>query len=259
MPNIVPMQSRQSIELRQHQQLALTPALQQSIRFLQLSAQDLELEVAQALLENPLLERAEEYDTEAGDAEHDAADNDVDDRPVLALTNRSSSFEDDADRPEASPAETLPQHLLRQLQLTRASARDRALVSVLIDELDENGYLPTPLTEIASFLPVELHVEVDELQTALHLLQSFDPVGVGAVSLSECLQLQLKQCVTNVEPTVMACALDLAGHYLDLLASGNLSRLRTALSCSQETLKAAHGLLLGLNPKPGRDWANSCA
>src|SRR5690606_27513610 len=171
MLNIVPMQSRQSLELRQHQHLALTPALQQSIRFLQLSAQDLEQEIAQALLENPLLEREDEYDTEAAVAEPVVVDNETDDFPLLALTNSRSSPDDDIGRPEASPEQTLGQHLLAQLHLTRASERDRALVSVLIDELDENGYLTLPLDVIAASLPSELDIELDEWRTALCLLQ----------------------------------------------------------------------------------------
>lgn len=253
------MQSRQSLELRQHQHLALTPALQQSIRFLQLSAQDLEQEIAQALLENPLLEREEEYDTEAAGAEPVVADNETDDFPLWDFTNPRPGSDDDVGRPEASPAQTLGEYLLAQLRLTRASERDRALVSVLIDELDENGYLTTPLEAIASFLAPELDIELDEWRTALRLLQSFDPPGVGAVSLSQCLLLQLDQRTSNIEPTVLNYAREMARSHLDLLASGRVAQLREALGCSQDTLRAAHALLLGLNPKPGRAWASSTA
>ncbi len=253
------MQSRQSLELRQHQHLALTPALQQSIRFLQLSAQDLEQEIAQALLENPLLEREEEYDTEAAQAEPVAGDNETDDFSLLALTNSRSSSEDDVGRPEASPAQTLGQHLLAQLCVTRASERDRALVSVLIDALDENGYLTTPLDVMSSLLPPEPDIELDEWRTALYLLQSFDPPGVGAASLSQCLTLQLDQLASSIDPPVLDCAREMARNHLDLLAAGHTARLRDALDCSQDTLRAAHALLLTLNPKPGRAWAASVA
>src|SRR5690606_21877260 len=181
------MQSRQSLELRQHQQLALTPQLQQSLRFLQLSTQELELEVAQALHDNPLLEREEEYDTEAGDAIADEAQALEERWTMLGLTNRSANnnADDEPQRPETALAETLQDHLQEQLRLTRAEPRDCALVSVLIEELDENGYLPTSLDEIMDFLPQALAVDPDELNTALRLLQSFDPPGVGARSLAE--------------------------------------------------------------------------
>src|SRR5690554_1803707 len=187
------MHTRQSLELRQQQQLALTPQLQQSIRFLQLSAQDLETEVAQALLENPLLEREEEYDT-VGDAAVASQDNAAqEDRWLMSSAGRRQGESmDDTDRPEAELPQTLRSHLREQLRLTRAGERDCALVELLIEELDDSGYLSTSLEDMHAFLPPELHVDLDELTTALRLLQSFDPAGVGARSLSECPLLQLK-------------------------------------------------------------------
>src|SRR5690606_37170019 len=144
------MQSRQSLELRQHQQLALTPQLQQSIRFLQLSTHELEQEVAQALQDNPLLEREEEYDTIAADAVAIEAQAQEERWAMLGLGNRASNnnADDLPERPEAALAETLQEHLHEQLRLTRAVPRDCALVSVLIEELDENGYLSTSLAEV---------------------------------------------------------------------------------------------------------------
>lgn len=257
------MQSRQSLELRQHQQLALTPQLQQSIRFLQLSSLELDLEIAQALVENPLLEREEEYDTDTADAVA-GRERELEDRwMVLGLSNRAGSGSDDeAVRPETALPETLQDHLLRQLRLTRAQPRDSALVSVLIDELDENGYLPTSLSDILACFPQELAVQADELQSAWRLLQSFDPPGVGATSLSDCLMIQLRLLAASENPPerdILDCARAMAGQHLDILASGNLIRLRDALGCSQETLRAAHGLLLSLEPRPARNWATSTA
>jgi len=269
------MQSRQSLELRQHQQLALTPQLQQSIRFLQLSAHELELEVAQALLENPLLERQEEYgsveqDTIAGDAIADEHQDQDDRWTDLGYSGRPANADDEPTRPEAALAETLQDHLLEQLRLTRAQPRDCALVALLVGELDENGYLPVPLQEILATLPPELDVGMDELQTALRLLQSFDPPGVGATSLSECLCLQLDSARAGglrseggagkeVDDEVWSCAREIARHHLGLLATGNLKRLREALGCGEQTLRAAHNLLLKMEPKPARDWADSMA
>lgn len=259
------MQSRQSLELRQHQQLALTPQLQQSIRFLQLSAQELELEVAQALLDNPLLEHEEEYDTEADVAEADAAQAQEDRWTTQSLSSRASNnnADDEPTRPETALIKTLQGHLLEQLHLTRAGARDSALVTLLIDELDDNGYLPTPLPDIHACLPPELAVDYDELQTALRLLQSFDPPGVGATSLSDCLCLQLSHtnsmAKASLPPPILACAMDIARNHLNLLATGNLNRLRDALACDHETLRAAHAALLRLEPRPARNWAASTA
>lgn len=260
------MHSRQSLELRQHQQLALTPQLQQSIRLLQLSTHELELEVAQALQENPLLEREEEYDTEPADTVAADAQALEERWTMLGAGNRAagSTSDDDPQRPEAALDETLQEHLLEQLRLTHAQPRDCALVSVLIDELDENGYLPTGLDDILQYLPSELEVSHDELHTALRLLQSFDPAGVGARSLSECLCLQLEQLASLSDDTmlprpVLGVAKQIATDHLALLATGNLNRLRDALGCEPEHLRAAHALLLRLEPKPARDWATSTA
>ncbi|MEO6958634.1 MAG: RNA polymerase factor sigma-54 [Burkholderiaceae bacterium] len=258
------MQSRQSLELRQHQQLKLTPQLQQSIRFLQCSALELETEIADAILENPLLEREKEYRTDDADAVGDDPVVDIDRWPRWVASGRGYDANDESSQPEIGQADTLQQYLLLQLHSTRAPLRDRALVTLLIDELDLDGYLPTPLQEIQASLPTELSVDMDELHVALRLLQSFDPVGVGALSLADCLLLQLKQwgaadrglaCGTDV----IKCACDIAEHHLDLLASGNLIRLRQALSCSMDMLRSAHGLLLRLEPRPGRAWAVTTA
>ncbi|NLC35598.1 MAG: RNA polymerase factor sigma-54 [Alcaligenaceae bacterium] len=259
------MHTRQSLELRQQQQLALTPQLQQSIRFLQLSAQELETEVAQALQENPLLEREEEYDIDAGAtvARDEAAAQD--DRWLLnnAPGGRQAGNDEDAERPEAELSVTLRDHLREQLRLTRASKRDRALVGVLIDELDDNGYLSSPLEEILAWLPSELEVEHSELITALRLLQSFDPLGIGSQSLSECLLLQLRQRNGagrfQVPPPVLEYAEIIARQYLPVLATGNLNKLREILDIPMEPLRAAHALLLRLEPRPARNWSGETA
>ncbi len=259
------MHSRQSLELRQHQQLALTPQLQQSIRFLQLSAQELELEVAQALIENPMLEPEQEYDIEAADAVAARAREQEERWTSSGASSRAgnNNSDDEPTRPESALFHTLHDHLLQQLHLTRAQPRDCALVELLIDELDENGYLPTSLDEIGQCLPAELGVDADELQAALRLLQSFDPPGVGATSLGDCLCLQLRhrQFTSESRPTpeVLACATQIACRHLALLASGNLAKLREALACDQQTLRAAHSLLLQLEPRPARNWASSVA
>lgn len=258
------MHSRQSLELRQQQQLALTPQLQQSIRFLQLPAHELELEVARALQENPLLERDDEYDTDAGDAVAQESLEGQEDRWLPGGSGGGRGDEDDdSERPESAVPVSLEDHLLEQLRLTRASERDCILVRLLIEELDDNGYLPTPLEEIAGSLPPELEVSPDELSMALRLLQSFDPPGVGARSLSECLVLQLRQLQQGregvPEPAVVECALTVAAHHLPVLATGNLNKLRDTLGVPMPVLRAAHALLLRLAPRPGRNWAGATA
>ena len=88
---------------------------------------------------------------------------------------------------------SLREHLLAQLGDVALPTRDHAIVRLLIEELDDDGYLSQELEDIASHLPLELEVETDELMIGLRLLQQFDPPGVGARSLPEALALQLQR------------------------------------------------------------------
>jgi len=167
--------------------------------------------------------------------------------------------DDDAGPAQAARPDTLREHLQGQLALTRASRRDAALVGLLIDELDENGYLATPLDEILGWLPAELEADIDELRAALNLLQSFDPPGIGARDMAECLLLQLRtpdigRLPEAADPAVLACAREICARHLPLLAAGNSARLREALQCSEAVLRAAHGVIVRLEPRPGRAW-----
>src|SRR5690606_36618649 len=115
------------------------------------------------------------------------------------------------DRPDTADSDTLREHLLSQLGLTRAGSRDTALVGMLIDELDDNGYLGSSLDEMLSWIPAEAEVDLDELRAALRLLQSFDPAGIGARDMAECLVLQLRNPDLQHLPeaadlTVLDCA-----------------------------------------------------
>ena len=268
MQNIVPM-SRPSLELRASQQLALTPALQQSIKLLQLSALDLELEIARALEENPLLEneRVEDpvHDSPQDQAPSDGSDEDVAAAPdmtaeALDFSAGSRSDDDERDeRPESAQPVSLRAHLLQQLRTTHAGERDQVLVATLIDELDEAGYLASPIEEIQTWVDASLDISIDEWRAALRLLQSLDPPGVGARSLSECLDLQLQYLDKERFPGLstaesIALARVICQRHLAVLGQGNLAKLREALGCTQDELKQAHGLILRLNPRPGSAW-----
>nr|WP_066124364.1 RNA polymerase factor sigma-54 [Bordetella ansorpii] len=265
MQNIVPM-TRPALELRPGQHLTLTPQLQQSIRLLQLSSLELEQEISQALSENPLLERDETADqADAADPQREASVENDDNQPdtELRIEEMPGSGgvypDDDSDTPQTARTDTLREHLLGQLILTRAGPRDAALAALLIDELDENGYLGSPLEEILTWLPEELEVDLDELRAALTLLQSFDPPGVGARDTADCLVLQLRHPDVSrlpeaANPDVLAAARLICAQHLPLLASGNPARLREALRCDEATQRAACTLIQRLDPRPGRAW-----
>ncbi|MBV6272696.1 RNA polymerase factor sigma-54 [Alcaligenaceae bacterium CGII-47] len=240
------MQSHQSLELGQHQHLALTPQLQQAIQLLQCSSYELEQMLAQALLDNPMLELVDEPNTAAQQSEWL-------DRWWAPRARQLASD----DIPETIIRQSLQEFLLQQLHLTRATPRDRGLVTLLIGELDEQGYLAQSLEKIAIDMPRELALMPDEWRTALSLLQSFDPPGIGARNLAECLVLQLDRLIDrcSLDEEVWACARELASaSNLALLAAGKFARLCKALACTRTRLDAAHALLRRLNPRPAGDW-----
>ena len=188
------------------QQLVLTPQLQQAIKLLQMSTTELELEIAQAVESNPLLDWADSNDSSAANEASDSTDADApaertdngDDWAPAELdwsaAGSGGSFDDDDDTGSAAErvaeTETLADHLLWQLHLSHLSTHDRSIGAALIDALDDDGYLREPLATIAETLPA-VHAGEDEILAVLHRIQRFDPVGVAARTLGECLQLQL--------------------------------------------------------------------
>lgn len=267
---------KQSLQLKVSQQLTLTPQLQQSIRLLQLSTLDLQQEIENILHDNPMLERDEGQpdplpntaDTPASSADTPGNDNNDtpepsrdDDGPAdsLELSDWSSSgsgnHDDDFDPHANMVAEkTLREHLLDQVAEHALQARDRAVVTFLIEELDDDGYLTQSLEELAAHLPEELGVDADELQVGLRLLQQFEPAGVGARSLAESLTLQL---AILPDSPVRTLAKVLINEHLSLLAHRDFNKLKRQLHCDDDMLKAVTLLVASLNPRPaagfGRD------
>jgi RNA polymerase sigma-54 factor len=170
---------------------------------------------------------------------------------------RSSASSDDDDLPPLQIHEsttTLRDHLMAQLGVTQASPRDRALITFLIESLDDDGYLTATLDEVLTDMPDELEVDLDELSAALALLHSFDPVGVGARSASECLRLQLLRL--DETPT-RKLALEIVAHHLELLAARDFTRLKKQLKTSDDCLRNAHMLIRSLEPFPGAAYGKA--
>ena len=180
------------------------------------------------------------------------------DWPVdVPVSYRGGDDEEDGDRAFAAPElPTLREHLRGQLSLTNLGTRDRAFVQVLIDALDEDGYLTQPLEEIAALLPVEAEADAEpllgELAIALHHLQNMEPAGVGARSPAECLSLQIR--ALEKEPAHQL-ALEIVEKHLELLASRDYTRLKSATGAGEDALRAAQRLIQALNPRPGAAFA----
>jgi RNA polymerase sigma-54 factor len=178
----------------------------------------------------------------------------------LDAGGRAGSDDPDDDRGKehaAATGTTLREHLMQQLAGSRCTARDRALLELLIDELHEDGYLRTDLAEVAAALPAELAVDPDELRTALRLLHSFDPAGVGARSVPECLLLQLQQAGQRIgaAPRTIEAARRIIEQHLDLLAARDFGKLLKLLRCDDQMLRDARHLIQSLDPKPGNRFA----
>ncbi len=170
---------------------------------------------------------------------------------------RSAPSSDDDDLPPLQIHEsttTLRDHLMAQLRVTQAGLRDRALVTFLIESLDDDGYLTSSLDEVLADIPEELEVDLDELSAALALLQSFDPAGVGARSASECLKLQLLRLPDS--PT-RKLALEISAHHLELLAARDFTRLKKQLKTTDDALREAHALIRSLEPFPGAAYGKA--
>jgi RNA polymerase sigma-54 factor len=285
---------KQTLQLRISQHLALTPQLQQSIRLLQLSTLELHQELEQILSDNPMLERVDDpldnsvrlladgaitpgtttseapsssdsassSSQEGGEeggfengGEGETASTSEGDWSFDDVARTSKAPEDDDARPQLEAHETtLREHLLEQMRVTVRGLRDRALVELIIDALNDNGYLDEPLEEIHGRLPPELEIELEELQVALKLVQSFEPAGVGARNAPECLSIQIRR-MPKVPMVTRRRALQIVENYLALFAQRDFNKLKKALDCDDEDLREAQVVIKACNPHPGAPFA----
>jgi RNA polymerase sigma-54 factor len=264
-----------SLQLRLSQQLTLTPQLQQSIRLLQLSTQDMQQEIARMLEENPLLELSEEvtYSEARSSVEHErveqnrseedrGSDEERSDNSAnepLEWNTGAASVDDENDSyPEQAALQaSMREYLHSQLSVSQLDHKDKLIVGMLIDALDENGYMLQDLAELAELLPEELCITLDDLETALVQLQHLDQPGLGARNLCECLALQLKALPESTPQRDLA--ISLVTHHLDLVAAHDFARIKKLLRCSDAHLRNAQNLIVSLNPRPGDAFDRSVA
>ena len=173
-------------------------------------------------------------------------------------SKQNNSDDDDGDfNRQEIVAKSLHEHLLGQLKLMPLSERDQTLVFLLIDSINENGYLEESLEDICDSLPLELEVDLLELQTALKLIQHLDPPGLGATNLQECILLQLNVLPKQTE--FLDCAKKIVSQHLAVLANKDFVKLLKLLSCDEATLKGAQCLIKQQNPRPASDFAQLSA
>ena len=270
-----------SLQLKIGQHLTMTPQLQQAIRLLQLSTLDLQAEIQQTLEENPMLEleednspaesTADSNDLQAADSEISAGDSQLDmeknqeipddlavdtdwgDIYDITTSNTSNNSSSDGGNDylenHSIGGETLQDHLLWQLQNSPTSETDLVIGTSIIDAINDDGYLTESIEDIHQSLINELDIELDEVEAMLHRIQRFDPLGVGARDLRECLLLQLEQFDTDTRE--LADVKMLIENYLDLIGAHDYARLQRKTRRSEEELHVLISFIQTLNPKPG--------
>ncbi|HEU5443325.1 MAG TPA: RNA polymerase factor sigma-54 [Steroidobacteraceae bacterium] len=260
-----------SLQLKLGQQLTMTPQLQQAIRLLQLPALELQAHIRELLETNVMLEPMDEGHEESldsGTLEHAEAPEPIE----VAEAPRESTVEvldeswgehsagpaeapwsgDDDDRQQEfadSAGQSLQEYLLWQLELAKLEPRELAIARALVDAISDDGYLTEPLDEIASTLRPEIHCEAAEVEAALMGVQVLDPPGVGARSVGECIELQLRQ----LDPAIPGfnAAIEIARHHLERIAGRELAVVKRELRASDEELACALALVRSCHPRPG--------
>jgi len=245
------------LSLRQVQKMVMTPMLQEAINLLQLSKLDLVQTLRRELEENPVLEEVmDEGDEEKGTEEIELGKEDS--KEPASDFDWETYFEDTSDyypRPPREEVErpdleryltkplTLPDHLLFQLRLSTSDEELLRLGALIIGNLDENGYLMGSLGGLAE----QAKASLEAMERALRFVQSFDPAGVAARDLKECLLLQLE---ADEEEAILARRL-LSEHFSEL-DRGRLEELAEMVGVSVRELQGAFELIASLEPKPGR-------
>ena len=264
------MQLSHDLNLVQSQKLVMTPRLCQAIAVLQLSSIELSEYIEQQMEENPLLELSEDLNTIAPDeniSDYALAESNGDrqeqafswdDYFVQRYYEDKEEFDSSPIR-KTRPADngyarvvsgnvSLAEHLTSQLNLSLCFDEDKVIGEYLIGNIDDNGYLRISLAEVQEKLQVESY-KIDRM---LHVLQGFDPVGVGARDLRECLLIQVKHAQI-IDREIIS----LINHHLVDLAQGRLVRIAHSLGVSIHEVQRASDIIKSLNPKPGRNFARS--
>ncbi|MFZ1866928.1 MAG: hypothetical protein WAU49_00420, partial [Steroidobacteraceae bacterium] len=262
-----------SLQLKLGQQLTMTPQLQQAIRLLQLPALELQAHIRELLETNVMLEAMDDGHEESLDTptlEHATAPEPAE---VPEEGPRESAVEvldegwgehsvgpaetswsgDDDDRQQEfadSAGQSLQEYLLWQLELVRLAPRELAIARAIVDAISDDGYLTEPLAEIANTLRPEIHCEPTEVEATLaEVVQALDPPGIGARSVGECIELQLRQ----LDPAIPGfnAAIEIARHHLERIAGRELAVVKRELRASDEELASALALVRSCHPRPG--------
>jgi RNA polymerase sigma-54 factor len=244
-----------ALQLNLGQQLTLTPQLQQAIRLLQLSTLDLRQEIQEAVEGNPMLE--------AEEAANDRLLGELASQSYWDHASRSNVRglgHDDSFNYENfyTKQDNLHDHLCWQMQLTPMSATDEAIATAIIDSINDDGLLTATVEDIRDSVGAVRDGEpvgIDEVEAVLHRVQQFEPAGVAARDLAECLWLQLN-AIEHFEPPV-EFAKKIVRNNFELLVDKNFQQLQRIYRLSKEQLQQVLVVIQSLNPRPGGEYNQS--
>lgn len=242
------------LRLEQTQKLIMTPELKQAIQLLQFNSMELNEYIKDEIQDNPLLE-LESYSQDQGEIKELSKDKDMDWKEYAEKFD-DISYKQERDKNESqynyesfvSYHPTLKEYLEGQLNLIKLTEEEYLIGNYIIENIDENGYLPIKLEEIATLLKVS----EPKVKNTLKIIQGLDPLGVGARSLKECLLIQIAD---REDENIVAKKI--IENYLDDLASNKIIKLSKELDVAVEDIQEACDFIKRLEPKPGRNFNNN--
>ena len=242
---------KQGLELKQTQKLS--PLQIQTIKLIELPIQELEQRIRKELEENPVLDEDLPKEKEEDEAPREVSLSEYkEDDAIPSYRLRSDNYSKE-ERPQYntfSVKESFTQSLQEQLGYRSLTEHQYAVASFLIGSLDDDGYLRRSIDSIVDDLSFRANVETDEQEVLdmLKIIQEFDPAGVGARDLRECLLLQIRHCKKS--PEIETAKKILANHFNEF-TSKHYQKIMTRMNLTEQELKAAIGKILKLNPSPG--------
>ncbi|MEG1930785.1 MAG: RNA polymerase factor sigma-54 [Anaerovorax sp.] len=256
------------LTIEQSQKLVMTPELIQAIQILQFNTQELESFVEEQVLTNPILETESMAETPVENKELQVETPEAEEKPVKDeefdwaeyfkerefddISYKQGEYNKDAEEytyDQFTSAEiTLTEHLMFQLQFAPIKKSCRQIGRYIIESLDENGYMTLSVEEIMN----ALNISEEKVMIVLEAIQNFEPIGVGARDLKDCLLIQLRYQGDDTEDVV-----EVVNHHLEDIAGNRLGNISKALGISTEEVQEIGDIIKGLEPKPGRQFSSS--
>lgn len=264
------MALKQQLQLKQQQKLS--PLQMQVIKLTELPVIELEERIKQELEDNPALEEGLEPLDDASEFDDDFSPEDdtnisqedltlgdymnEDEIPDYQLRDNSRQSSGKQDEIPFSGASSLHEYLLEQLGVSELEGEDEKVAEYIIGNIDESGYLDRSLSAISDDLIFQQNIDVSvaRLEELLHIIQDFEPAGIGARNLQECLLLQLKR---RHDTEITQNAIEIIANHFDEFSKRHYDKIMKHLGIDEARLKEVIQEITTLNPKPGNNWGDS--